>query len=256
MYEKHHRGNRIRRYLADLFLGLCFIAVGVGYLGNYIEALPWSNFTIFFPFWWLAVFFIIPSIYNLIGHRFSWFWMICLLVSGLILLSKLEIYSLSFKTAAVIFLSVLVILVGLRTIFSPLIKRNRRKRAQRHDRMREGVYFGESTTASASILTYRVCFGERNVRLNQQEFSAATLSVNFGEMSLDLSEAVITDCAVIDVSANFGEVNIRLPENARSEITQSGIASEIIDLRDQPADDGAPIVYVNVECNFGEVVIK
>ena len=31
------RGTSIRKYLANLFLGLCVIAVGIGYLGNYLD---------------------------------------------------------------------------------------------------------------------------------------------------------------------------------------------------------------------------
>ena len=252
-YASYRRGRMVRKFLANLFLGLFMIAVGVGYLGNYVEVMPWSGFTLFIPGWG-ALFLIIPAVYNLIRNPFSWFWPICLLVGAVILIVKLEIYPIS--TAMAIGLCVLVILIGLRIIFAPLIKRSLRKRARRRDREQGSVYFGESTTSSASIVTYRVCFGERNVRLSQQEFTSATLSVNFGEMSLDLSDAIITDCAVIDISANFGEVNIRLPKNARSEITQSGIASEINDQRNQPTDDDAPTVYVNVECNFGEVSIK
>ena len=45
------RGASVRKYLSKLFLGLCVIAVGIGYLGNHLDILPWTGFTLFFPGW-------------------------------------------------------------------------------------------------------------------------------------------------------------------------------------------------------------
>ena len=255
-YTSHSRGKGIRKYLANLFLGLCVIAVGVGYLGNYIEVLPWSGFTLFFPGWG-ALFLIIPAIYYLIRSPFSWFWPICLLVGVLILISKLEIYPLG--TAVAICLAVLVILVGIRIILAPIFKRMRRKHIRRkvqETMANNGIFCDSSITSADADGAYTVKFGEKRINMDGQSFTSATLSVSFGEMIFDLTGANITDCAVIDANCSFGELVIRLPDGVRAEITRSGAFSEINDMHDNPSDENAPVVYINADCSFGEITVK
>lgn len=251
------RGAGVRKYLANLFLGLCVIAVGVGYLGNYVEALPWSGFTLFFPGWG-ALFLIVPAIYFLIRSPFSWFWPICLLVGALILISKLEIYP--FGTAVAICLAALVILVGIRIILAPLFKRLRRRKIRQKVQetfASSGFVYGDSSiTAGDADGAYSVKFGEKTVKMDGQDFTSATLSVTFGEMIFDLRGATITDCAVIDANCSFGELVIHLPDTVRVEVTRSGAFSEINVSHDSPSDPNAPVVYVNASCSFGELMVK
>ena len=249
------RGTSIRKYLANLFLGLCVIAVGIGYLGNFLDFLPWESFTIFFPGWG-SLFLIIPSLYFLIRSPFSWFWPICLLGGVLILIAKLEIYPLG--TVVGICAAALVILIGIRIILSPLFRRMRRQRIQR--KVREamsdsGIVFTESAETGGNGNTYNVHFGERSIRV-EEEFTSATLSVSFGEMKFDLSNAHITDCAVIDATCSFGDLSIILPEGVRADMTRSGAFSEVSNHHRQPKDENAPVVYVNASCSFGEIAIK
>lgn len=251
------RGASVRKYLANLFLGLCVIAVGIGYLGNFLDILPWSGFTLFFP-GWEALFLIIPSVYFLIRFPFSWFWPICLLVGVLILISKLEIYPLG--TAVGVCVAALVILIGIRIVLAPLFRKARRRRAQR--RMQDqlgvnGMVFAESVEESgADNGRYSVSFGDRSIKLDGQDFASATLTVSFGGMKFDLTEARITDCAVIDASCSFGELTIKLPDYARAEVTKSGAFSDIACKHPAPADGNAPVVYINATCSFGEIVVK
>ena len=250
------RGTSIRKYLANLFLGLCVIAVGIGYLGNYLDFLPWENFTLFFPGWGY-LFLVIPSVYFLIRSPFSWFWPICLLAGALGLISHLDIYPAD--TLIPIGLAVLVILVGIRIILSPIFRRIRRKRLHRkvQEAMSDsGIVFTESTEAGSNGNSYNVRFGERTIRLDGDEFTSATLSVNFGEMRFDLSDAHVTDCAVIDATCSFGELVIILPDGVRADVTRSGAFSEVSNHHRQPKDENAPVVYVNASCSFGEMVIK
>ena len=250
------RGSSVRKYLANLFLGLCVIAVGVGYLGNYLDFLPWEGFTLFFPGWGY-LFLIIPSAYSLIRSPFSWFWPICLLIGVLGLLSHLDVYPAD--TLVPIGLAVLVIFIGIRIILSPLFKRIRRKRIRRkvQEAMSDsGVVFTEDSETGNNGNSYNVRFGERSIRLDGNEFTSATLSVNFGEMNFDLSDAHITDCAVIDATCSFGELVIILPEGVRADVTRSGAFSEMSNHHRQPKDENAPVVYVNASCSFGEITIK
>lgn len=254
-FRTSSRGASVRKYLANLFLGLCVIAIGVGYLGNYLDFLPWENFTLFFPGWGY-LFLVIPSVYFLIRSPFSWFWPICLLAGALGLIAHLDIYPAD--TLIPIGLAVLVILVGIRIILSPIFRRVRRKRI--HRKVQEamsgsGIVFTESTEAGSNGNTYNVHFGERSIRL-EEEFTSATLSVSFGEMKFNLSNAHITDCAVIDATCSFGELSIILPEGVRADVTRNGAFSEVSNHHRQPKDENAPMVYVNANCSFGEIAIK
>lgn len=251
------RGASVRKYLANLFLGLCVIAVGVGYLGNFLDFLPWSEFTLFFPGWGY-LFLIVPSVYFLIRSPFSWFWPICLLVGVMGLISNLDIYPVD--TLVAIGLAVLVILIGIRIILGPLFKRARQRRMRRkmqEQLQAQGVIFGEAVSdQGAPDGGYSVSFGERTVRMDGQDFTSATLSVSFGEMKFDLTEANITDCGVIDANCAFGELHIKLPDYARVELTKSGAFSEISCKHHNPRDENAPVVYINANCSFGEIAIQ
>jgi len=256
---KHHsfRGDNVRKYLANLFLGLCVIAVGIGYLGNLLDFFPWSGFTLFFPGWGF-LFLVILSVYRLIRSPFSWFWPIFLLVGVLGLISQLDIYPMD--TLIAVGLAVLVILIGIRIILSPLFKRLRRERLRKKFEagLRDnGIVFTDSIeTGESNGGSYSVSFGERSIHLDEQDFTSATLTVSFGEMKFDLSNARITDCAVIDATCSFGELSIIVPDYARVEVNKSGAFSDVSCKHPTPADANAPVVYVNATCSFGEIVVR
>ncbi len=248
------RGEQVRKIIADMLLGLFIIAIGIGYLGNQIHALPWENFTVFFPGWG-SLFLIVPAIYWLVRKPFSWFWPITLLIGVLILLANQEQYT--FGTAAAIVLAAFVILVGLRIILSPLFKCLRRRKLRRQwSRMAHfgDVIFSDVDGHISTDGSYNVSFGDRNVEIDD-EFTSATLSVSFGEMRFDLSRAHISDCAVIDATCSFGELNIILPAYVRAELGATKAFSDVENHHATPADPQAPTVYINAGCSFGEIHI-
>ncbi len=247
------RGARVRKILADGFLGLCVIAVGVGYLGNQLSVCPWSQFTLFFPGWG-SLFLIVPAIYMLIRKPLSWFWPICLLGGVLLLLSQQEAYS--FSTAAAIVLALFVILAGLRILLSPLFRRARRRHIKRQwaQIVHGDFVFSEVDDGDTAGDTYSVSFGERVVNMSDI-FTSATISVSFGEMRFNMDQATVTDCAVIDASCAFGELNIYLPADVRAEVTPRACFGDIQNMHLAPTAPGAPVVYINASCSFGEINI-
>lgn len=246
---KTSRSGRVRRALANGFLGLLIIAVGVGYLGNYIDLLPWTGFTLFFSGWG-SLFLIVPALYFLIRRPWSWFWLVSLLVGVLILLSNISQYS--FSHIAAILLAVLVIIIGLRVMFSPLIRRARKRAAAK----RAGAAFSEVTGAGdGKDAHYAVHFSGRNIDMSGETFSSATLETSFGEMNFDLRGAVVQNCAVIDVRCSFGETRIFLPPEVRVELNPVSSFGEVTDSHVNPADPNAPVVYINADCSFGEISI-
>ena len=135
------------------------------------------------------------------------------------------------------------------------MRRQRIQRKVREAMSDSGIVFTESAETGGNGNTYNVHFGERSIRV-EEEFTSATLSVSFGEMKFDLSNAHITDCAVIDATCSFGDLSIILPEGVRADMTRSGAFSEVSNHHRQPKDENAPVVYVNASCSFGEIAIK
>lgn len=238
------RTKRIRRAVANTFLGLLIIAVGVGYLGNYLDFCPWENFTLFFPGWG-ALFLIVPAIYFFICHPSSIFWPICFLGGVLIILSKQEDFE--FGKAAAIVLAVAIIFVGLRVLLMPLFRRAERKKKE---------HFSAVTSRADGENSYSVRFGERTVDMTGQTFTSATLSNSFGQLNLDLRGALIEDSSVIDARCSFGEIDIFLPADVKVELNPTAAFGDISNRHANATDPAAPTLYINADCSFGEISIR
>lgn len=246
-------GGAVRRYLARLFLALCVIGVGVGYIGNQVSFLPWENFTLFFPGWG-SLFLIVPAVYFLLRNPWSWFWALCLGGGALILLSKLDV--LPMRKALVVVLGVLLILIGLRILLNPLFRRWKMRRMYR--RMEKWTHgsFAEVSMSAGDGTDYTVRFGSQTYDMAGKSFTSATLEVAFGEMTFDLREALVQDNSVIDANCSFGQMTILLPAGVRAEIAPVCSFGGCENKRKKPKDAGTPTVYINVSCSFGEVEVK
>ena len=238
------RGKRIRRAVANAFLGLLVIAVGVGYLGNHLDFLPWTNFTLFFPGWG-SLFLIVPAIYFFICRPTSIFWPVCFLGGVLIILSKQEAFE--FGKAAAIVLALGIIFVGLRILLSPLLRRFKRKKREK---------INAFTTHADGENGYTVRFGERTVDMSGKIFTSATLSCAFGQLNLDLRGALIEDPAVIDARCSFGEIDILLPADVKVVLNPEVAFGEVPNHHTDAATPSAPTLYINADCSFGEISIK
>ncbi len=237
------RGKRIRKAIANAFLGLLVIAVGVGYLGNHLDFCPWSHFTLFFPGWG-SLFLIVPALYFFIRRPTSVFWPIIFLVGVLILLANQDGYE--FGKAAAIVLAVAIIFVGVRIMLTPLFRRAKRKKRKK---------FNSVTAHADGENSYSVRFGERTV-VSDQTFSSATLSCAFGQLNLDLRGALIEDSSVIDARCSFGEIDILLPAGVKVELNPSASFGEVNNRHTDSEYHNSPTLYINAECSFGEIAIK
>ncbi|MGN1445045.1 MAG: hypothetical protein ACI4WV_02010, partial [Eubacteriales bacterium] len=103
---------------------------------------------------------------------------------------------------------------------------------------------------------FSVSFGSRNVDLDDENFTSATLNVSFGEMNFDLRRAGIQNCAVIDARCSFGELEIRLPEQVRVEVRSGVSFASVNNKHGEVNDPAAPVVYINADCAFGEISIR
>lgn len=247
------RGKRIRKAIANAFLGLLVIAVGVGYLGNHLSFCPWDQFTLFFPGWG-ALFLIVPAVYFFIRRPSSIFWPLCFLGGVLIILSKQENFE--FGTATAIVLAVAIIFVGLRILLAPLFRRAKRKKYTQKYEEKCAQKFGEVHGKGENDGDYSVRFGERTVDMNGQTFTSATLNNAFGQLKLDLRGALIEDSSVIDARCSFGEIDILLPADVKVELNPVTSFGEISNHHTDSTDPAAPTLYINADCSFGEIAIR
>lgn len=256
--KEHWKGNwdlkssSVSRCLQGIFLAICVIAVGVGYLGNHVSFLPWTHFTLFFPGWG-ALFLIVPAIYALLRKPTSLFWYVCLLAGALILASKWVSYP--FKNWLGIAVAGLIILIGLRMLLNPLVRRARRRKFKKNMKF----VCSENPTVengSGDYTDYHVEFGSRHIDMTGVDFTSSSLAVSFGEMNFDLRGALVHDCAVIDAECSFGKLAIHLPDYVRAEVIYESAFAEVANAHKVPDDPSAPVVYIHAACNFGEIKIN
>lgn len=243
-----------RKFISRLFLALCVMAVGVGYIGNVISVCPWENFTLFFPGWG-ALFLIIPSVFFLLRNRWSWFWVLCLCGGLLILLPRLDV--LPRRDLWIILAGALLVLIGLRILFNPIFKRweTRRARKQLESMIKENAAFSDVDTIGTDGADYSVRFSSHRYDMKDQPFTYATLSVQFGELVFDLRGADVQDNSVIDANCSFGDLTILLPPDVRAEVKANCNLGGCKNSR-HTAPEGAPTVYISANCSFGDIKVK
>ena len=162
----------------------------------------WS--TIFFDGWW-TLFLLIPAVYSFINDGFRFFNSI-LFLTGIALLLPNYVDGFKFGTAMYIFCAVLLVILALRIVFSPFIKR---KKFEAHIDI-------DGTPVDGSEIPgkeYNANFSSKSINFNGKEFNGARINVSFGSIKLDLRGAVISHDAEINVDANFSGVEILLPDN-------------------------------------------
>jgi hypothetical protein len=70
--------------------------------------------------------------------------------------------------------------------------------------------------------------GERQVRVTEQSSLAATYEIALGDLSLDFGDLVMSESAVVSVSAGAGNVVVTLPPSVPVSITASTGAGEVV----------------------------
>ena len=237
-----------RKTLTRIITGLFFIVIGIGYVGKFAGI--WPEFTIFFPGWW-TLFIIVPMILSIINDGPGIFNIAVLLIGIALLLSNDAYGIIEFKQFIWIALAALLILVGIRIIFEPTIRRAKYNRTLRENAP-AGTYYsesGEKKKLNASFTGYTESFAG-------QSFDGADASASFGELTLDLREAFFTHDTVINASASFGSVKILLPDNVNIKLTPSSFFGSVNNRHINPPASGLPNVIINASASFGSVEVK
>lgn len=226
----------MRNKMANSIIGILFIAVGVGFLGNIFD---WWEFSPFFNGWW-TLFIIIPSLYSILRGEIHTGNLIALGIGVLLLLSSADLiaWNLFWKLAV----TLVFILVGLGIMFrgfrDPIINR---PVSLPSDGKRPSIF---------------AIFSGVSPNYSNMEFPGSDCYAIFGGVELNLRDAVITQDCVIDCYTIFGGADIFLPPNVKAKVSTMPIFGGASNRFVASQDENAPTVHIRATCVFGGLEIK
>ena len=190
--------------------------------------------------WW-PLLLIVWGLWELVsgGFRFR-LWPIILLLLGIgFQLSALGLWRWDFSVVWPVF----IVIVGV----AILLGRRRRGRAGGRRRREEGhnrppsgtVIEGTTVSRAGSGDSWRAVFNSIEDTYTGQEFRGGEVETNFGNVALDLRDAVLADgSAHLDVNLTFGGLHLRVPPSWRVNLEQvSSHLGQVQDNRQQPVPD-------------------
>ena len=226
----------MRNKISNVIWGIVFIVFGALFALN---ALDIADIDVFFDGWW-TLFIIIPSGIGLITERDKTGNLIGIAVGVFLLLCCRDI--LSFSMLWKLLVPTVIIIVGLKMIFSSLFGRKANKILEN---IREN-----GNTPQSGHATFSGC----TLNYKDQVFEGAELSAVFGGVKCDLREAIIEKDCAIEVSAIFGGIDILVPENINVKVSSTCIFGGISNKTAPHV--GAPTLYITGTCMFGGVDVK
>jgi len=225
----------MRNKLSNGILGLIFIVIGIGFLGNIFY--DW-NFSIFFDGWW-TLFIIIPCIYSMVRSGVNTGNLIGLAVGVLLLINAQDFIESDNLRKAI--WPVILILIGLSIIFKGFSSHGFKNIKINND--------GKLPDISA-------VFAGSKPNFDNLEFHGVNCSAIFGGVDLNLRRAIITEDCVINCNAIFGGIDIMLPDNVKVKVDALPILGGADNKFMSSPDINAPTVYINATCAFGGLEIK
>lgn len=224
--------NRIGNYLWGIVL--IFIGVVFG-----LNALGYTNITIFFNGWW-TLFIIVPCFIDLFKNGDKTGNIIGLLIGvGLLLgCNDLIDFSLIWK----LFFPIILVVIGLSIIFKDTINKNVTKRIKELGKDNQEDYYAT--------------FSSQDLNFDKESFKGCNLNAVFGGIKCDLTTAKIKSDVVINTSCIFGGITIIVPDDVNVKISSIPIFGGVSDDRKKRKNDNEITIYVKSTCMFGGVEIK
>lgn len=255
-----------------LLIGLIFIVVGLLYA---CSALDIFDFSIFFPGWW-TLFIIVPCIYALTRKNEDKTGPVIGLAIGICFLINAQDFSfhIDFWPMAV---AVLCIVIGWKLIFPQKNKQHKQVEsdfiygrsnfATPDGEGAENAYTTGSNNASGNTNTNNsggyinasAIFGGKDIRVDNECFTGADITVVMGAVDLNLRNAIISEDVYVNISAVMGGVDIYVPANVRVVTDACSTVMGGIDVNSSYANFHAadsPRVIITGSCVMGGIDIK
>lgn len=222
----------------NILWGLLLIVVGVIWGLNELDI---TDINIFFDGWWTLII-IVPCAIGLFSEPDKTGNLIGLGIGVVLLLTCQDILDLDLVWKLMI--PVIIVIIGIRLIFKDAFDRKMK------------VVVDKMKMNGTQLKQYCATFSGQNVNLAGERFEGAELTAVFGGVECDLTQAIIEEDVVIQISSIFGGVDLFLPTNVNVKISSTSIFGGISDKRAVKTTNNQVTVYINATCMFGGVDIK
>ena len=101
---------------------------------------------------------------------------------------------------------------------------------------------------------YFAAFSGQDVNLSNKKFNGSDVTACFGDIKLDLREAIIEKDIVINASSILGGINILVPEDVNVIVKSTSIFGGVTNKKENT--NSKKNIYINAMCMFGGVDIK
>ena len=220
--------------------GLALIAVGVIWALLTLDIIEFSFST---QGWW-ALFIIIPCFYNLLTGKDKGGAVVGVCIGVLLLLGARGI--ISWDKFWQLGLAALAIGIGVNLLFFKSWEKSHQAEIETINK--EG----------RQIKSIALNFGKQDVSFADEIFEGAEMRVHFGNVNLDLRNAVMERDAFIDIDSAFSGIVIYLPEDA---IVKNAISCGFASVNDkrrvkpEPSQD-RPIIFLHGNIGFAGVELR
>jgi hypothetical protein len=101
-------------------------------------------------------------------------------------------------------------------------------------------------------------FGNKETSFENEVFEGAVLDSVFGNVELDIRNAIIYHDVAINASAVFGNVEVKVPKNCKVYLNGNPIFGSIENnvKRNEPLKTPSATITINGTCVFGEIEVK
>lgn len=222
----------------QILWGVVLVAIG---LVLALNALNITDIELFFDGWW-TLFIIVPCVIGLFTGKDITGNLIGLGIGTFLLLCCQDI--LDFDMLWKLALPIIVILIGIKLIFSTVLDR---KGAELMKKLRDN----DGTMRSGTAV-----FSGEKMNFSGEVFQGAELNAVFGGVECDLRNAVIEEDCVIQASAVFGGIDIFVPGNINVQVSSNSIFGGVSNKTAKTNIVNAPTLYIKATCLFGGVDIK
>lgn len=226
--------NKINRIL----WGVVLVAIGVLFG---LKALNIIDFNIFFDGWWTLLI-IVPCLISLVTVKDKTASIIGLIVGVVLFLASRDI--ITFATLWKLLIPVVIVIIGLSLIFRDVFNKNAKEAIKKLNAR------GLPVKQAAAV------FSGQKVAFSGSDFYGAELNAVFGGLDCNLTDAVICEDTVINVSCIFGGIDIYLPDNVNVEICTVPVFGGVSNKTGRPFTAGIPTVFISGAAVFGGVDIK
>ena len=233
--------NNMKKHQNAKLLGFVLIMIGIGLAGQVFGI--WSLHI--FRGWW-TLFIIVPSIISILEKGVHSGNVTALVIGAVLLLSTQDILGWDL-IGRMVFPGILVA-AGI----ALLIKYNSRNGyADPSSAYRQS--FSALSEEEQSAVHHAVIFSERNIVYPNKEYQGASLSVSFGKITFDLTNAAFAGDRNLFVNAMFGNVLLVVPAGVNVIAGSSPVFGSI--KNNTVYSEGAPCIRVDVSCIFATMTI-